>query len=67
MLMSGKTVRGSIEGDSVPKEFIPQMITYFEQGLMPLDKLVETYAFDDINTAINAAVSGAVIKPVLLM
>jgi len=67
LLMSGKTVRGSIEGDSVPKEFIPQMITYFEQGLMPLDKLVETYAFEDINTAINAAVSGAVIKPVLLM
>lgn len=67
LLIGGKRIRGSIEGDAVPRDFVPQMIDYFRQGLLPLEKLVKTYRFDGINTALDDARSGAVIKPVLLM
>ena len=32
----------------------------------PLDKLVKTYKFDDINTAFNDSYSGATVKPVVI-
>lgn len=67
LLMGGKRVRGSIVGDAVPTEFIPQMIEYYRRGLMPLDRLVKTYPFEKINTALNDAKSGVAIKPVLIM
>lgn len=67
LLMSGKRVRGSIEGDAEPTSFIPQMIDYYRRGLLPLEKLVTSYPLSDINTAIDDAVSGVAIKPVLIM
>lgn len=40
-----------IEGDAVPQHFIPQLISLFERGLSPFDKLIQTYDLDQINTA----------------
>jgi len=43
------------------------MIEYFRRGDLPLEKLVTTFAFEDINKAVMELESGNVLKAVLLM
>jgi len=61
----GRTVRGIIEGDSIPDVFIPQLIELYVQGRFPFDKLIKTYLFAEINAAVAASESGETVKPVL--
>ncbi|MGE4322776.1 MAG: NAD(P)-dependent alcohol dehydrogenase [Sphingobium sp.] len=63
----GLAVRGIIEGDSVPQDFIPRMIGYYRDGQMPLDRLITTYAFEDINRAVADQHDGKCIKVVLTL
>lgn len=65
LMGGGKRVMGILEGDSDPKVFIPQLIEHHVAGRFPFDKLVETFAFEDINAAFAAGESGRVIKPIL--
>jgi len=62
-----KTVRGIMEGDAVPRTFIPQLIEHWRRGRLPLERLVKTFPFEQINDAVAASLSGEVIKPVLVM
>lgn len=64
-LQGGRVVRGVIQGDSRPREFIPRLVDLFMEGRFPLDRLVTMYPFADINRAADDAVSGSTIKPVL--
>lgn len=64
-LFFGQRVGGAIEGDSVPKVFIPQLIELWRQGRFPFDKLVKYYGFDEINKAAADSAAGLVIKPVI--
>jgi aryl-alcohol dehydrogenase len=66
-LQGGRTVRGVIQGDSWPREFIPRLVDLFMDGRFPLDRLVTRYDLADINRAVADAASGAAIKPVLAM
>lgn len=52
-LLFGRSLVGVIEGDAIPAEFIPRMLSLCREGRFPFNKLVETYAFDDINAAID--------------
>src|SRR5712692_5891604 len=65
VLQGGRTVRGVVQGDSRPREFIPLLVDLFMAGRMPLDRLITPYQFADINRAAADATSGATIKPVL--
>jgi aryl-alcohol dehydrogenase len=65
-IMFGRTVTGIIEGDSIPKEFIPELIRLYQQGQFPLDKLITTYPLEDIEKAIQDMEAGKVLKPVLI-
>jgi aryl-alcohol dehydrogenase len=65
VLTFGQTVRGIIEGDSDPNAFIPQLIEHWRAGRLPLEKLVKTFAFADINAAIAAQHHGDCVKVVL--
>jgi aryl-alcohol dehydrogenase len=65
-LTFGKTIKGIIEGDAVPDEFIPALVELYRQGRFPVDKLVRTYRLDQINDAVHDSETGAVVKPVLL-
>lgn len=65
LMGKGKTIKGVIEGDAVPKVFIPKLIAYYQQGLFPFDKLIKEYDFEDINQAFSDSESGKTIKPVL--
>jgi aryl-alcohol dehydrogenase len=61
----GGTVRGIIEGDSEPDEFLPELIAHFEAGRLPYDRFVSTYPVGEINQAIEDAHTGKAIKVVL--
>ena len=67
VLIPGKTVRGIVEGDSVPDVFIPRLVELHAQGRFPFDRLIEIYELDEINEAAEAAEEGEAIKPVLRM
>jgi len=65
LIMNGRTVRGIIEGDSVPELFIPVLIDLYAQGKLPYDRFVKYYSFDDINKAVEDMEKGIAIKPIL--
>lgn len=64
-LTLGLTITGIIEGDSVPDDFIPELVEHYRAGRLPLDKLVKTYPFTAINTAVADQYDGLTVKPVL--
>jgi len=66
-ILFGRTIRGIIEGDSVPDVFIPQLLELYVQGRFPYDRLVRFYDLDEINKAAEDSESGEVLKPVLRM
>jgi aryl-alcohol dehydrogenase len=65
LLSRGRIVRAVVEGHSVPQVFIPQLIRLWRAGRLPVDRLIRTYDFDQINEAGDAALAGEVVKPVL--
>lgn len=65
-ILFGRTLRGIVEGDSIPDIFIPRLIELYQQGRFPFDKLVSYYDFEDINQAVKDAEEGKVFKAVLL-
>ena len=67
VMIPGKTIRGIIEGESVPEVFIPQLVELHAQGRFPFDKLVKFYGFDQINQAAEDSEKGGTIKPVIRM
>lgn len=62
-----RTVRGIIEGESVPAVFLPRLIELWRQGRFPVDRIITHYDFDQIDMAAHDAEAGRVIKPVLRM
>ncbi|NMN95875.1 NAD(P)-dependent alcohol dehydrogenase [Antrihabitans stalactiti] len=65
-LAFGRTIKGILEGDSVPKLLIPKLIALWQQGRFPFDELIQTFPLDQVNDAEQAMKSGAVVKPVLI-
>jgi aryl-alcohol dehydrogenase len=57
-----------VQGDSVAREFIPQLIEYWQQGRFPFDRLITRYdGIEQIDVAANAMSRGEVIKPVVVI
>lgn len=67
ILIPGRTVRGLVEGDSIPQLFIPRLVELWRQGKFPVDRIVSTYDFDATDQAVHDAEGGKAIKPVLVM
>ena len=44
-LQNGRTVRGVIQGDSRPRDFIPRLVDLFMAGRMRLDRFITRYDF----------------------
>jgi len=65
-ILFGRTVRGIIEGDSVPDIFIPRLVELWRQGRFPFDKLVKFYPLSEIDEAAHASEEGSVVKAILL-
>jgi aryl-alcohol dehydrogenase len=64
-LLFGRTVRGIIEGDSIPDVFIPQLVALWQQGRFPFDRLIRFYPLAEINEAVAASERGEVLKAVV--
>ncbi|WP_313808120.1 NAD(P)-dependent alcohol dehydrogenase [Sphingobium sp.] len=65
-ILFGRTVRGIIEGDSIPDIFIPQLVELWRQGRFPFDRLVRFYPLTEIEEAVHASEKGEVLKAILL-
>ena len=62
----GRTVQGILGGDSdIGGGFINELIDYHVDGRFPFEKLIGYFDFDNINDAIEATETGAIVKPVL--
>lgn len=67
ILINMRTIMGTCEGDSLPQSFIPELVRLYKEGLFPIDKLITTYPFEDINDAFEKSHGSDVIKAVLRM
>jgi aryl-alcohol dehydrogenase len=65
-LLGGRAIRGAIQGDAVPQDFIPRLIAMWRAGEFPFDRLITQFSFESINEALARAESGEVLKPVLV-
>jgi aryl-alcohol dehydrogenase len=66
-LQAGRSVRGVVQGDSQPKEFIPLLVDHIAAGRFPLERMITFYDLTDINQAAADSESGKTIKPILRM
>lgn len=57
---------GVTEGDADPQAFIPALIELYQQRRFPVDRLVQTYKFADIEQAAQDMQDGRTIKPVVI-
>ncbi|OJJ65369.1 hypothetical protein ASPSYDRAFT_40184 [Aspergillus sydowii CBS 593.65] len=64
--LSGKVLLGSVQGDVIPSQFIPQMISWHRAGNFPIEKLVRFYKASEIATAVADTKNGTTVKPVIL-
>ena len=64
-ILLGRTVRGIVQGDSIPDLFIPRLIELYRQGRFPFDRLLTAYKLQDINETVADLKKGAIIKAVL--
>ena len=67
VMQNGRTVRGVIQGDSQPDEFIPKLVDLMMDGKLPADRMMTFYELADINRAAKDSSEGRTIKPVLRM
>ena len=66
-MSTSKTLRGIVEGDSIPDIFIPRLIDLYRQGRFPFDRLIRFYGFDEFGQAFADSAGGGTIKPVVRM
>jgi aryl-alcohol dehydrogenase len=66
-LQFGRVVRGVIQGESQPREFIPKLVDFLMQGKMPVERMITFYPLAEINRAARESSRGTAIKPVLRM
>jgi aryl-alcohol dehydrogenase len=65
-LVRGWTFKTIIQGSSVPQQFVPRLISLWQQGRFPVDKLSKKYSLKDINRAFEDSASGVTVKPVIV-
>jgi len=54
-------------GSAVPADFLPKLLEWWSNGTFPVESVITTFPFEDLNEAVDAVSSGRIIKPVLLM
>jgi aryl-alcohol dehydrogenase len=66
-VQQGRVLRGVVQGDSVPQQFIPKLVDLIMAGKFPIEKMITFYDFADIERAAKDSAAGVTIKPVLRM
>ena len=57
---------GCVEGHSNPKVFIPELVKFYKEGKLPVDKMNKYYKFEEIAKAIEESHTGGVLKPIIV-
>ena len=57
---------GCVEGHSNPKTFIPELVKFYKEGKLPVDKMNKYYKFEEIEKAFEESHTGGVLKPVIV-
>ncbi|MEU4361110.1 NAD(P)-dependent alcohol dehydrogenase [Promicromonospora sp. NPDC023987] len=65
--LAGKSITYAYMGNSNPQVFIPRLISFWQRGQLPFDRLITLFPFMDVNQAEAASAAGTAIKPVLVM
>ncbi|KAK5056684.1 hypothetical protein LTR84_012216 [Exophiala bonariae] len=61
-----KSYRGSHQGDSVARKFLPFLADLYQKGEFPIDQMERSYPVGAVNEAVQDMLDGKVIKPVLI-
>ena len=56
-----------VQGSSVAREFIPELIALHDAGRFPFERLITNYPLSEIENAFKDAQTGKAIKPVICM
>ncbi|KAK8045526.1 alcohol dehydrogenase [Apiospora rasikravindrae] len=63
---TGKQYFGAVMGHSNTAEYIPRMIKWWKDGDFPFETLVQSFSFDDWESAIASMIKGTVVKPIMV-
>jgi aryl-alcohol dehydrogenase len=66
-LTGGRGVRVVLMGESIPRDFIPVLLGHWQRGRFPVDRIISTFSFADMDRAVEAMRRHEVIKPVVTM
>jgi aryl-alcohol dehydrogenase len=66
-LRRGRILRGSPFGDGVPALFVRRLVDLCRRQDLRIDRMIAEYRLDDINRAAADLLSGAAVKPILIM
>jgi aryl-alcohol dehydrogenase len=66
LMLRGLQVRGCVEGDAEPSVLVPELLSRYRRGRLPLDRLVTAYPLGDFDQAVADQRAGLVLKPVLV-
>lgn len=68
LVVEERALRGSFFGGGVPARDIPRYIELFQQGRLPIDRLVTSFGtLDDINTGFDKLARGETIRHIIRM
>ncbi|KAM5521634.1 fungal specific transcription factor domain-containing protein [Fusarium oxysporum f. sp. phaseoli] len=65
-MQTGKVIRGTIEGDAVPAEYLPRMVQWYREGKLPINKLISFYKPENFEIALKDMKIGKTVKPVIV-
>lgn len=65
-MVSAKQYFGAVQGHSIPKELVPQIVGWWRQGIFPVEKLVKFFDMKDFADAVKVMGNGDVVKPILV-
>jgi Zn-dependent alcohol dehydrogenase len=63
---SGKQIIGCVQGDAIPQKFAVELIKWYRQGKLPIEKIVTRYPVEQFKQALQDMREGTAIKPVLV-
>jgi len=66
LIPPNRSIVGVVEGDVIPKLFIPQLIQYYQAGKFPFDKMVKFYEVKEMQQAMSDMLNGSTIKPIIV-
>jgi aryl-alcohol dehydrogenase len=64
-MLFNRKLRGIVEGESNSDIFIPRLISLYQQGKFPFDKLIKFYDLDQINEAAEDSEKGTTLKAIM--